>query len=95
MEPQASLAVLREVIDAVFEPSIHFPSLGYGLDALAHVCLLSVRLRGEIVRMTEHYKNLLDADTAHLLQHTSKRCVEAETALWDSSTYLRELVRLL
>lgn len=89
------IELLKEAINAIFTPTIHFPSLPKGLEILAHVALLASKLSQEITRILR-----LEVDAAEypaelpldLMATIRGELAEVELALWETSLELRRIV---
>jgi len=91
----AAISLLREAIDLIFVPNIHYPSLVKGLEILAHIAILASKLSEEITRIlvvNEGDDDPVDLSTAALMS-IQREVEKLEADLWQVSLGLRRLVR--
>jgi hypothetical protein len=90
-----AINLLREAIDLIIVPSIHYPSLVKGLEILAHIAMIASKLREEITRIlvvNEGDHDPADLPTATLVG-IQREVEKLDAHLWQVSLELRRLVR--
>lgn len=89
-----TVELLRQAIDLIFLPTIHYPSLVKGLEILAYVAMLASRLQQEISRILDAEREAIEPASlpAKTLGRMQRELEKLAEEIWLVSLELRRSV---